>query len=304
MKVNVDVEKDKWFVYKEHRHLAKDMRFIVMTGARGCGKTVSCNGEIRDHFRKKDIGLYVRNSRTELSSARQYFNFLAVEKGEGWEIGLGTMGAGSVTLINRETGDCELIAYTLSIIEFEKLKSSKKKLDYVIYEEFSTFSGGQSINRVFALIEIIETISQTNPNFLFYALSNNIFEDDLFDNLLADDEFIHFIITRPTARTNVKNKTIKAYLEGDFLVPDVTINLTHYAPLGYVEVANSRIYIFYDEYSFPQYVISSTGKGSKLRIDTDVLDMVKRASYRSLKDRNKCEFLVGLLRFAGNKLKV
>lgn len=302
MKKKIELQSNEWFEFDKMRDDYSNIRFRVFTGARGCGKTVSAHGEIRERFERGEIGLYIRNSRGDLATARQYFSFLAdAEKGE--IINLGSLGAGSVVLENKELNEKRLVAYTLWIADFEMIKSAKRRLDYVVYEEFSTFGNGASINRVFALTEIIETISQTNPDFVFYAISNNIFEDDLFDNLLNDEDFIHFQIIKKAVKNGIKNKTIRGYLEGNYLVPDITINLRDYKCVGYVEIVDTRLYIFYCEWALPQYVLSSTGNGDRIKLDTESIDMINHASYRSLKDRNKCEFLVGLVKFAGHKLR-
>lgn len=300
MKKRVTLEgAESWFEFRKVRDEVKDVKFLVFTGARGCGKTVSVHEEIRGHFSKNEIGLYIRNSHRDVATARQYFSFLA--NGDA-KINLGSLGASSVVL-EPDKDSKELVAYTLFIADYEVLKSSKRKIDYIVYEEFSSFSNGSAINRIFALTEIIETISQTNPNFKFYAISNNIFEDDLFDNLLDDSEFMHYQIVKKTVKNGIKNKAIKHYLEGEYLVPDIVINLAHYKCLGYVMIANSKLYIFTWDYGIPKYVISSTGAGIKLDLDTEIINIISTASYRSLKDRNKCEFLVGLVRFSGLKLR-
>lgn len=291
---------DDWFEFKKEKESVPDIKFYVFTGARGCGKTVSVHEEIKDLFRNGKVGLYIRNSRRDIATARQYFSFLATDE---TIVNLGSLGASTVVLENKDEDTKDLIAYTLFIADYEVLKSAKRTIDYVVYEEFSSFTNGSSINRIFALTEIIETISQTNPDFKFYAISNNIFEDDLFDNLLDEDEFMHYQIVKKTIKNGIKNRAIKSYLEGEYLVPDVIINLAHYRCLGYVKIADSKLYVFYWDYGIPKYVISSKGTGDEIKLDTEMINMISQASYRSLKDRNKCEFLVGLIRFSGLKLR-
>lgn len=304
MKKRVELDSNEWFKLKDQKE--DGVKFYVMTGARGCGKTVSVHNEIRKLYKEGKTGLYIRNSRHDIATARQYFSFLAEERGENYIVNLGSLGASTVVMENRENkGDVEkdLIAYTLFIADYETLKSAKRKIDYIVYEEFSSFVNGSSINRIFALTEIIETISQTVPNFIFYAISNNIYEDDLFDNLLDEDEFIHCQIIKKTIKNGIKNAAIKHYLEGEYLVPDIVINLARYKCLGFVMIAKSKLYVFNWDLGIPKYVISSTGSGNKLPLDTETINIISQASYRSLKDRNKCEFLVGLVRFSGVKLK-
>lgn len=303
MRKRISLEKtNEYFEFKKIKHEVKELRFFVFTGARGCGKTVSVHEEIREHYEKGHIGLYIRNGRNDISSARQYFSFLANPENSE-RINLGSLGASTVVLENRDTDEKTLVAYTMFINDYETLKSSKRHVDYVIYEEFSSFSNGSSINRIFALTEIMETISQTVPDFKFYAISNNIFEDDLFDNLLDDCQFMHYQIVKKTVKNGIKNSAIKSYLEGEYLVPDIVINLANYRCLGYVSIANSKLYLFHCDYALPNYVISSRGTGGRIPLDTESINIISHASYRSLKDRNKCEFLVGLVRFSGFKLR-
>lgn len=303
MKKRVELKKDEWFELNKMK--IDGIKFYVMTGARGCGKTVSVHDEIRKLHKDGKVGLYIRNSRHDISTARQYFSFLAEEKGCDHIVNLGSLGASTVVLENKEEKETvkDLIAYTLFIADYETLKSAKRQIDYIIYEEFSSFTNGSSINRIFALTEIIETVSQTNPNFVFYAISNNIYEDDLFDNLLDDNEFVHYQIVKKTIKNGIKNVAIKHYLEGEYLVPDIVINLARYKCLGFIAIASSKLYLFNWDLGIPKYVISSTGSGHKLSLDTETINLISQASYRSLKDRNKCEFLVGLVRFSGVKLR-
>lgn len=303
MKKKVVIEnQNEWFEFSKYRDDVKAIRFRVFTGARGCGKTVSTHNEIRDMYHDGKIGLYIRNSRNDLATARQYFSFLC-ESGTAEQINLGGLGASTVVLENKEEVEKKLVAYTLWLGDFETFKSSKRHVDYVVYEEFSSFGNGSAINRIFSLTEIIETISQTVPDFLFYALSNNIFEDDLFDNLLDDNQFIHYQIVKKSVKNGIKNAAIKGYLEGEYLVPDIVINLSNYKCLGYVMIANCKLFIFESDWQIPKYVLSSTGSGRQIKLDTASIDMINQASYKSLKDRNKCEFLVGLVKFAGHKLR-
>lgn len=298
MNKKVRIDEDKWF---ELEQFDTDLQYIVLTGARGCGKTVSIQKEVKKHFNLNEVCLYIRNKHNDVSTARQYFDFLCKENEV---ITLGSLGASSIVLENRERGDKVLVGYSLFISDYEVFKSSKRKIDYVIYEEFSSFSSSYSVNRIFSLTEIIETISQTRKDFKFYALSNNIFEDDLFDNLLNEEDFIHYQIVKKTNKDNIKNLAIRHYLEGEYLVPDIVINLSEYRCLGYVQIANSKLYIFQDEFSDPEFVVSSSGNGKELKIDTSLTNMLRRASYRSLKERNKCEFLTGLLKFSSSKIRV
>lgn len=303
-KIHLKNPEDWFYVEDEIDKIRKDypdVKTYVLTGARGCGKTQSTHGKIRRLFEEGKLCLYIRNSKRDVPTARQYFSFLG--DGVNLTVGLGGMGASTIVLEDKENDYKELIGYSLFIGDYEVFKSSKRHVDYIVYEEFSSFTNGSSINRIFALTELRETIRQTAPDFEFFAISNNIFKDDLFDNLLDDEQFIHWQITKKTPSIGIKNQAIKAYLEGEYLVPDIVINLTHYRCMGYVTIANSQLYIFEWEFGIPRYVLSSTGTGQEIKLDTEIIQIIRQAHYRSLKERNRCEFVVGLVTFADLKLR-
>jgi len=297
---------DEWFYVENEIEKIRadypDIRTYVLTGARGCGKTQSTHGKIKKLYESGKIALYIRNAKRDIPTARQYFAFLG--DGVGRQVTLGSMGASTIVLEDKDNSEKELIGYSLFLGDYEVFKSAKRHVDYIVYEEFSSFTNGSAINRVFALTELRETIRQTCPDFEFFAISNNIFKDDLFDNLLDTDQFIHWQITKKTPSSGIKNLAIKSYLEGEYLVPDIVINLSHYKCMGYVTIANTPLYIFEWEYGIPKYVLSSTGTGDRMKLDTETIQIIRQAHYRSLKDRNKCEFVVGLVTFADAKLRV
>lgn len=296
------LKNDEYFTIDYLKSYLKEykVRFIAITGARGCGKTYSFLEYVRDFFENDKKALYIRNSRKGIASARQYFSVL--EHGD-WVVTLGSLGASTIVLENKDSGDKILIGYTLWICDYEEFKSSKKKINYVIYEEFSTFSGGTGMNRILALTELFETISQTDPNFYFFAIANNLFYDDLLENLLDSEMFLHIQLTKDVVKNGVKNSAIKAYLQGEYLLPELSINLKNHECLGYIDVANTKVYIFESEFHLPKYVISSTGSGGKLHIDTSITDMIRMANYKNMKERNKCEFVVGILLQASHLLR-
>lgn len=284
------------------KYLKKDVRFYVLTGARGCGKTVSMLNKCKEFFKQNKVCLYIRNSKSDLATARQYFSYLADER---HIINLGGLGANTIVLQSTEDReDKRLIGYTLFINDYETFKSSKRKVDYIIYEEFSSFTSGVIINRVFSLTELMESIRQTNHDFMFFAISNNIFKDTLFDNLLNSKDFIHYQIIKENNKNNFINNAIQRYLNGDYIVPDITINMSKYKCQGFVEVAGIKVFVYKNINLFPVYVLSSKGTGEQLLLNFDTISIIKQASYRSLTDRNALEFAVGLICFANKKLKI
>ena len=296
---------DDWFkigeeIEKIHEQFPS-IKVFVSTGARGCGKTQSTHKEIKKLFDDGQVGLYIRNVKRDVPSARQYFAFLGSDNET--IVTLGSLGASTVVLEDKENEDKTLIAYTLFLGEYEVFKSSKRHVDYIVYEEFSSFTNGASINRVFALTELMESIRQTRPDFTFFALSNNIFKDDLFDHLLDSDQFVHWQITKKTPSSGIKNKAIKSYLEGEYLVPDLVINLSRYRCMGFVTIAATKLYVYEWELGIPKYVLSSSGSGKEMKLDTEIIQIIRQAHYRSLKERNRCEFVVGLVTFADAKLR-
>ncbi len=81
------------------------------------------------------------------------------------------------------------------------------------------------------LVELLETIRQTQPNYLFLAVSNNLYKDDLLDNILDEKDFCVFKLPKELGTTTFKNKTINAYLQVH-LMDDFSLNLSEYKCLG------------------------------------------------------------------------
>ena len=244
--------------------------------------------------------MYLRNSKKDIGTATSYFQTICTDT---QVIKLGRQGASSICIMDIDDKNyIELIGYTLALADYESFKSSKRLVDIIIYEEFSSFRG-ENINRVFALVELLETIRQTQPNFLFLAISNNLYKDDLLDNILDEKDFLHIQVTKTLPKLTFKNKTINAYLQGAYLMEDFNINLSKYKCLGYILSIDERIYLYYNEMMYPQTVLSTVGTGGQIRLDMDVIKMLNYANYRSLHDRNKLEFNIGLLTNLQNRYR-
>ena len=300
MKIDVYLKDDEYFYVQDYLKKYKQYHIFVLTGARGCGKTQSVCEEIRKMFQDGKVGLYVRNTQKACTSARSYFSFLS---NESYSVQLGKLGASSITLTNIEDkDDSKLIGYSLYLGDVENFKSSRKKVDYIVYEEFSTF-GAQRLNRAFNLIELLETVRQQNPNFQLFAIANNLFDDDLFSVNFSDDTFLHIQLHKKAQLTNVKNKSVQNYLSGDILVPSISYNLTHYTCMGFVEVAETKIYLYDGGMNnFYRYILSITGINKALRLDAVTAGIIRNAYYRNIKDRNRLEFVCGLVEIAYKRL--
>lgn len=77
--------------------IVENIKVYVLNGARGCGKTYSTAVFIKNLFNNNKIGLYIRNAKNELATARQYFNFLITDH-DSQRINLGSLGASTVVL--------------------------------------------------------------------------------------------------------------------------------------------------------------------------------------------------------------
>lgn len=296
---NIDLTEDRFFLPKDF--FDEKIRFYALTGGRGCGKTESVRALSRKFFNENKKVLFIRNSPHQLSSARQYFSFLC---SESEEIQLGSMGASSIVLFDSDTKEKSLVGYTLYLGDYDSFKSSKKEVDYIIYEEFSTFDRVFSFNRIFSLVEIFETIAQHNKNFYFFAISNNLFNDDLLENIFPENEFIHFFITKKNNKNAFNNNTIKKYLNGEILVPELEMNLSEYNCIGFLDIAETKVFIFRNIKMYPSTILSSKGTGKEVGLNYSLVGILKSAVYKSLKDRNFLEFAVGLVTFAQGKLKI
>ena len=296
---NIDLTENRFFLPKDFFN--EKIRFYALTGGRGCGKTESVRTLSRKFFNENKKVLFIRNSPHQLSSARQYFSFLC---SENEKIQLGSMGASSIVLFDSDTKEKSLIGYTLYLGDYDSFKSSKKEVDYIIYEEFSTFDRVFSFNRIFSLVEIFETIAQHNRNFYFFAISNNLFNDDLLENIFPENEFVHFFITKKNNKNAFSNNTIKKYLNGEILVPEMEMNLSEYNCIGFLDIAETKVFIFRNVKMYPSTILSSKGTGKEVGLNYSLVGILKSAVYKSLKDRNFLEFAVGLVTFAQGKLKI
>lgn len=296
---NVNLSEEQYFLPKDFFN--EKIRFYALTGGRGCGKTESVRKLSQKFFNENKKVLFIRNSPHQLSSARQYFSFLC---SDNKEIQLGSMGASSIVLFDSDTKEKSLIGYTLYLGDYDSFKSSKKEVDYIIYEEFSTFDRVFSFNRIFSLVEIFETIAQHNRNFYFFAISNNLFNDDLLENIFPENEFVHFFITKKNNKNAFSNNTIKNYLNGEILVPEMEMNLSEYNCIGFLDIAETKVYIFRNVKMYPSTILSSKGTGKEVGLNYSLVSILKSAVYKSLKDKNFLEFAVGLVTFAQGKLKI
>lgn len=294
----IDLKSNEWFNIE--RQLQDGIQFYAITGGRGCGKTFSILQYVKKEIAKGKKVLYLRNSKKDIGTATSYFQTICSDT---QVIKLGRQGASSICITDIEDKEYnELIGYTLALSDYESFKSSKRLVDIIIYEEFSSFRG-ENINRVFALVELLETIRQTQPNYLFLAVSNNLYKDDLLDNILDEKDFLHIQVTKELSSTTFKNKTINAYLQGSYLMDDFSLNLSEYKCLGYIVSIETKIYLYYNEYKYPMTILSITGTGTQKKIDMDVIKLLCNAVYRSLSDRNKLEFNVGLLTNLNNRYR-
>lgn len=294
----IDLKFDEWFNIENQ--LQDDLQFYAITGGRGCGKTFSILQYVKKEIAKGKKVLYLRNSKKDIGTATSYFQTICSDT---QVIKLGRQGASSICITDIEDKEYnELIGYTLALSDYESFKSSKRLVDIIIYEEFSSFRG-ENINRVFALVELLETIRQTQPNYLFLAVSNNLYKDDLLDNILDEKDFLHIQVTKELSATTFKNKTINAYLQGAYLMDDFNLNLSDYKCIGFIVSIETKIYLYYNEYKYPMTILSTAGTGKQIKIDMDIIKMLCSAVYRSLSDRNKLEFNVGLLTNLNNRYR-
>lgn len=290
MDKTINLKSNEWFNINHEK--VDNIRFYAITGGRGCGKTYSVLNMIKQKINEGKTVLYIRNSKKDIGTATSYFQTICEDN---YTIKLGRMGASSICMINNDDkDDITLIGYTLALCDYETFKSSKRLVDIVIYEEFSSFTG-ENINRVFSLVEIFETIRQTNPNFELYAISNNLYKDDLLDNIMNSKDFLHIQIIKELSDRTFNNNTINAYLQGAYLMEDFNLNLSHYKCLGYIKSVEDKIYLYYNELKYPMTILSTKGTGNQINIDMDVIKLLRTAVYRNLHERNKLEFSVGLL---------
>nr|DAQ88300.1 MAG TPA: Terminase [Caudoviricetes sp.] len=294
---NIKLSKTEYFTYEMLREYESKGNYTVvsLTGARGAGKTESLRKMIQKRFAKGEIALYLRNSQNDLASARQYFSILSEIAGEDFYIGLGQLGAGTICLCHT-VDEPILIGYTLAIGQYDRIKSSKKKVDYVIYEEFTNLNQSHGLNRAFGFVEILETVRQTCPNITVYACANNLVRDTLFEWLFDEKDLLEIAITKPEriSKSNYKSKTIETYLQGGILIDTPEFSVKDYHCQGYIKLGTDKIFLYENKMLYPQYIIASKGTQKEIKKDISLLNILRVAVYQNLETRNKLEFPIGL----------
>ena len=253
---------------------------------------------IQKRFQKGEVGLYLRNDKLALSTARTYFSVLADDH-HTIELGRPPFGAGSVALFPDKTLKDEeprLIGYTLALSDYDRFKSSKKIVQYAIYEEFTNLNTLVQINRAFSFVEILETARQGYPNITVYACANNLVKDTLFEWLFNDNDYLEIAITKPVrkAKSHYRSSSIESYLTGGVLVDTPVFDISSYSCEGYYQLSNEKVYIYTNRLRIPSFIISDKGNQKKLTLNANAIMLLKSASYKSLDVRNRLEFAVGL----------
>lgn len=294
---NITLSKDEFFTYEMLRDYESKGNYTVvaLTGARGAGKTESLRTMIKKRFENGEIALFLRNNANDLPSARQYFSILSEICGEDYFIGLGQLGAGSICLCCQKEEPI-LIGYSLAIGNYDRFKSSKKKVDYVIYEEFTNLNQSHGLNRAFGFVEILETVRQTCPNVTVYACANNLVRDTLFEWLFDSKDILEIAITKPErkSKSHYKSKTIETYLQGGILVDSPEFSLKDYQCRGFIKLGTDKIFLYENPMLYPQYIISTKGTQKEIKKDISLVNILKLAVYQNLETRNMLEFPIGL----------
>lgn len=300
MRKEIALKDNEYFTYDDLCLYEKkgDFTVIALTGARGAGKTESLRKMIQHRFQKGEVGLYLRNDKLALSTARTYFSVLADDH-HNIELGRPPFGAGSVALFPDKTLKDEeprLIAYTLALSDYDRFKSSKKKVQYVIYEEFTNLNSLVQINRAFSFVEILETARQGYPNISVYACANNLVRDTLFEWLFDEKDYLELAITKSVrkAKSLYRSPAIENYLNGGVLVDTPVLDISSYQCNGYYQLGTEKVYLYTNKLRLPIYVLSDKGNQKKLTLNANAIRVLKMAAYKSLDVRNKLEFSVGL----------
>lgn len=300
MRKEITLKDDQYFTYDDLCLYEKkgDFTVIALTGARGAGKTESLRVMIQKRFQKGEVGLYLRNDKLALSTARTYFSVLADEH-HTIELGRPPFGAGSIALFPDKTLKDEeprLIGYTLALSDYDRFKSSKKIVQYAIYEEFTNLNKLVQINRAFSFVEILETARQGYPNITVYACANNLVKDTLFEWLFDDKDYLEIAITKPVrkAKSHYRSSSIESYLTGGVLVDTPVFDISSYSCNGYYQLSNEKVYIYTNKLRIPSVIISDKGNQKKLTLNANAIRVIKSATYKSLDVRNRLEFAVGL----------
>lgn len=300
MRKEITLKDDQYFTYDDLCLYEKkgDFTVIALTGARGAGKTESLRKMIQKRFQKGEVGLYLRNDKLALSTARTYFSVLADDH-HTIELGRPPFGAGSVALFPDKTLKDEeprLIGYTLALSDYDRFKSSKKIVQYAIYEEFTNLNTLVQINRAFSFVEILETARQGCPNITVYACANNLVKDTLFEWLFKDEDYLEIAISKTSrkAKSHYRSSSIESYLTGGVLVDTPVFDISSYSCDGYYQLSNEKVYIYTNKLRIPSVIISDKGNQKNLTLNANAIRVLKSATYKSLDVRNRLEFAVGL----------
>ena len=300
MRKEITLKDDQYFTYDDLCLYEKkgDFTVIALTGARGAGKTESLRVMIQKRFQKGEVGLYLRNDKLALSTARTYFSVLADDH-HTIELGRPPFGAGSIALFPDKTLKNEeprLIGYTLALSDYDRFKSSKKIVQYAIYEEFTNLNTLVQINRAFSFVEILETARQGCPNITVYACANNLVKDTLFEWLFNDEDYLEIAISKTSrkAKSHYRSSSIESYLTGGVLVDTPVFDISSYSCDGYYQLSNEKVYIYTNKLRIPSVIISDKGNQKNLTLNANAIRVLKSATYKSLDVRNRLEFAVGL----------
>jgi len=307
MKRKVRLNTNEYFSFQTYVDKFPNIHNFVLTGARGCGKTYSVMQYIQNLTSQGGTVLYLRNNSRTLSTAKTYFTPLCIEGEE--EISLGTMGAGSIVkkqfdpethkLINKT-----VIGYRMAVGEYDSFKSSGKKVDFIVYEEFTSFDNIPGFNRVFSITEILESARQKNPDVYFCAIANNFTNDDVFAYIFDESKYLHVDITKPRGDYFTSNNEIQSYLDGEMLITTPVYQLSNYSCLGYLEINKTKIYLFENELKIPRVILAAKGTGKRLENNSEIANLALRGYYRSTQDRNKLEFAMGIVQRSNSSLRV
>lgn len=300
MRKEITLKDDQYFTYDDLCLYEKkgDFTVIALTGARGAGKTESLRKMVQKRFQKGEVGLYLRNDKLALSTARTYFSVLADDH-HTIELGRPPFGAGSIALFPDKSLKDEvprLIGYTLALSDYDRFKSSKKIVQYAIYEEFTNLNTLVQINRAFSFVEILETARQGYPDITVYACANNLVKDTLFEWLFDDKDYLEIAISKTNrkAKSHYRSTSIESYLKGGVLVDTPVFDISSYSCDGYYQIGNEKVYIYTNKLRIPSVIISDKGNQKKLTLNANAIRVLKSATYKSLDVRNRLEFAVGL----------
>ena len=172
------------------------------------------------------------------------------------------------------------------------LKKEQKKL-----EELIEFQKNAKKEYDYNLHQLKELKNSKSPKAYY-------FDTYEYTRYFPENEFIHFFITKKNNKNAFSNNTIKKYLNGEILVPELEMNLSDYNCIGFLDIVETKVFIFRNINQYPSTILSSKGTGKEVGLNYSLVGILKSAVYKSLKDRNFLEFAVGLVTFAQGKLKI